>query len=422
MSAWKSLLASAFLAVGNVAGAVEIETTYLDISPFMPKTLQVSISGTIESGDTEKLRVALDRYRDKFVQSIALTFSSSGGSLVEGIGMGRLIASLEPVTTSGVDGSCASSCVYAYLGADFRYLTPTARIGVHKFFMTSEVEDSHGAMATSQDLSALIISYMRDQGVDPVFFSDIVSAAGDSIYWVPHSRLAEAGVITQGARSQNVEYKNISGTLVLEIRQDAEVGDNVLQLACGNNGVLGVAYLAEPPMAFQGELLLNSNEIEYPVIEQSILGREDGIIIVGFLVPLETASSIMNNSSIGAKIFNGDHSLAYGFLGSVSDFRVQEVFANCSTPSISIQEARTVPPATLSALSAMSHHFDNHDMQGSDFDNKGLKGVTLEQCAAVCMQLEQCRAVSYVKSNSWCWPKSNLGILTDKSGVITLVK
>ena len=70
----------------------------------------------------------------------------------------------------------------------------------------------------------------------------------------------------------------------------------------------------------------------------------------------------------------------------------------------------------------MSHHFDNHDMQGSDFDNKGLKGVTLEQCAAVCMQLEQCRAVSYVKSNSWCWPKSNLGILTDKSGVITLVK
>ncbi len=333
------LLLSLCLALGLGArgGAATIESEYVAGGPTAPPLLNIYIRGEFQKGDTARLRRELARHADKAVRDMAFHFDSPGGALVEGIEMGELIAALPNTTQSHVEARssgaavCASACVYAYLGAKFRYLAPRAKIGVHKFYMEGKSMRGGEAIALSQDLSAMIVGYLRQRGVDADFFKDIVSSAEDGIYWVPHDRLASLKVITQDVRGQTVEYRNIRGMLSLNIEQDALVGYNGLQLSCGPQGMTGVAYLQEPAHAFQGRLLLHSGGRDYPVLDQELLSRRGQIAAVGFRVPQRTARVVMRNSSLGAKMFDRREEMAFGFHGDVYDGKIAEIFWNCAS-------------------------------------------------------------------------------------------
>lgn len=324
------------LALTGGARAVTIDSEYIAGKPLQPPSVSVYIRGEFQTGDTAKLRRELARYANKAVRDMAFYFDSPGGSLMEGLHMGALIADLPGTTQSHVGGPnagsaiCASACVYAYLGARFRYLAPRARIGVHKFYMEGKSMRGGEAIALSQELSGEIVSYLRDRGVDADFFQDIVSSGGDSIYWVPHDRLASLKVITQDVRGQTVEYRNIRGDLMLNIEQDAQVGYNSIQLACGKGGVTGVAYLQEPGNAFEGSLMLHSGEEDFPVLDQQLFSRRDQVSAIGFRVPARTARIIMRNSSLGARVFDPTGQMAFGFRGDVYDGKISEIFWNCA--------------------------------------------------------------------------------------------
>jgi hypothetical protein len=97
----------------------------------------------------------------------AVFFQSRGGNVVKAMELGRAIRALN-VTTMQIRGmECASACSLAFMGGKERYAEPGS-IGVHKssFADTAglSVED---AVSVVQQLTADVIAYMSEMGVDP---------------------------------------------------------------------------------------------------------------------------------------------------------------------------------------------------------------------------------------------------------------
>lgn len=108
----------------QVVSAMEISSSYEEATQFMPPILTISMSGEIVQGDAAALKAELRRYEGRPLADIRFEFDSPGGSLMEGIRIGQVIAGQPQNTTSRIAGGgspiCASACVYAYIGADFR--------------------------------------------------------------------------------------------------------------------------------------------------------------------------------------------------------------------------------------------------------------------------------------------------------------
>ena len=325
------------LAAGPRTDAASITSEFVDDPPLGAPMVKVYVRGEIQSGDTARLRRELARHAARHPHDIAFHFDSPGGTLVEGIRMGEAIAALPETTQSHVaarnaaPASCASACVYAYLGAQFRYLAPRARIGVHQFYMEGKSMRGGEALSLSQDLSGMIVSYLHARGVEAAFFQDIVSSTGDGIYWVPHDRLAALKVVTQDVRGQTVEYTNLRGALALRIEQDALVGLNTIRLSCGRGGMTGTAYLQPPLRPFEGDLVLQSAGTDYPALDQRPVldGGGAGARAIGFRIPPAAARAIMRNAALGAKVIARDGGRSFGFHSDVRDPRIGEIFSSC---------------------------------------------------------------------------------------------
>lgn len=338
----RCLIALQMICLAVAASAMEIESRYSEGSMLLPPMLTVRLTGEIVSGDREKLATELAVLAEKPVRDIIFEFDSPGGSLIEGIMIGELIASRREMTVAHIRSSqepiCASACVYAYLGAAFRYIDREAKLGVHKFYSTEEMSSAE-AMARGQDLSAIIVAYLRERAVDGDFFLDIVSAPGDGISWISHDRLAELGVVSQGVKGKTVEYRNIEGTIYLRVEQDAFVGRNRITIQCGNAGPIGLAFLQEPPDPFQGPFMIHSGGLDYQVHDYYFARHGTSETIVGFSITPAVAAVVAGNSSIGAKVFNPEMNMSYGFEGEVRDPKIREMVDGCMK-----QFAHSAPP------------------------------------------------------------------------------
>jgi hypothetical protein len=111
-----------FLGASNPQAA-EIEVEHSNLGNLLFPTMVVHISGEIMQGDAERIREAVDLNLQPKQRGIFFSFDSPGGNLLEGVRIGRLIASRSEITTSLVgtpdhsNAICASACVFAYLGA-----------------------------------------------------------------------------------------------------------------------------------------------------------------------------------------------------------------------------------------------------------------------------------------------------------------
>ena len=128
-----------------------------DLRPIRPSALEVTMSGPIERGDAARLAILLERESGPEVRDILFIMNSPGGNLAEGIAIGRVIASRSETTSAQVGSEdrpyafCASACVLAYLGADYRYLSRDGRIGVHRFSAPDARMNGAEGMATAQE-------------------------------------------------------------------------------------------------------------------------------------------------------------------------------------------------------------------------------------------------------------------------------
>lgn len=388
-----------------------------------PSSINIDMAGDIEEGDTERLIIELAKYDMTQTDIIRFYLESPGGSLVEGLELGWFISSIADVDTysligrsgqSGAKAICASACVYAFLGAEFRSMHDQARLGVHKFYTSEDGVTTELALSAAQSLSGEIIAFLMSRNIDVSFFDDILRAEGGEIYWVPRTRLQEVRAINDGLSGVGVSYENSNGALALLIEQNASVGANALRLTC-IDGLVGIAFLMEPPDAFPTEFFVSIGGEEYFPEDTEILARSDYITTVGFAFGEELTRLLAQRGSLGAGYYTGPYAF-YGFRGEVSDPKIAEMAQSCPAP----QPASARPEAPNTSASAFIRGVDV-DIAGGDLTRDGIRGISMDRCEEICLSTDGCVGVSYVPASQWCWPKSRSGYPEPRQGVISSV-
>ena len=115
----------------------------------------VTLSGEIESSDTEQFRAAVATYPKAIV-----AFQSPGGSLIAGIEIGTQIRLRNYMTLVPSGVQCASACALAWLGGTKRLMGPGARIGFH----AASVNENGQAIETGAG-NALLGAYLNKLGL-----------------------------------------------------------------------------------------------------------------------------------------------------------------------------------------------------------------------------------------------------------------
>ncbi len=152
----------------------------------------VIVSGSFDhEDDLSKFKDLVTRERPTVVG-----FNSPGGNVVKAIELGRLIRSLDLSTLQVRQSECASACSLAFMGGVGRFAEPGS-IGVHK----SSFNDTEGvpvadAVSEIQQLTAEIIGYMTEMGVDPGLLQLAFSYNSDDIRYLSGSEMARYKLTT----------------------------------------------------------------------------------------------------------------------------------------------------------------------------------------------------------------------------------
>ena len=152
-----------------------------------------------------------------------IRFNSTGGNLAQGVALGRELRRRGFATEVGhhkVDpnwagtghwtftirtpGKCASACAYAYMGGIERNIGEGSAIGVHQFYSRgrSITGGASGPVmveqGSEQEVSAVLLSYMLEMGVDARIFAKAGLSRPTEMTWI------EAG---QEAVQTGLEYE-----------------------------------------------------------------------------------------------------------------------------------------------------------------------------------------------------------------------
>lgn len=183
-------------------------------------------SGDIIEGTTDKF-MAFVRLND--VKAAKIHFNSPGGSLLEGIKLGRAIRAMQFFTTVGVyspkydpdagqKSICASACAYAFAGGTSRFLDQyTGRLGVHQFYSK---DDAGVSGETVQQISGLIVAYLDQMGIDAKAFTISTFADRNGIIWLTPADALKLRFANNGDDLPVAEIKIAGMVPYLRIQQD----------------------------------------------------------------------------------------------------------------------------------------------------------------------------------------------------------
>lgn len=407
-------LAMLCIALPSVLSAMEFSIERLDLRPIRPPSLHITATGPIERGDTEKLKATLLAADKDDVRDVLFIFDSPGGNLMESLEMGSYIADIPAIVTAQVGSTgmsnaiCASACVYAYLAADYRYVSNDARIGVHRFgFYDIELDGNEGA-ALGQAVSGILSEYIRTHRAEPEFFEAISLIDHDDILWVPTDKLERWRVVNNGIYDEQAAYINLNGKAALRLKQVAKTGDSYLTLFCTDNGVAGLADLHEPDLAAYGQFEIAIDDGWHPVRQWDIVDRSKGRGRIVFEMPSALRPAALRAEKIGARMVAPSGDIFFGFQQTLRDGLVPEMIRNCP------DEPQHSAPTMVELRST--------DFPGRDLTTSGIKDISFAQCKAICLEYADCKAVSYVQRRSWCWPKGGVSRRRRASGIISAYK
>ena len=260
----KMELRSAVVAFGILLGcltAAEADVaphpmTFQGYAPAVPATMGTAWTifgdGVIDKGTSDRLHEFLTA--NDVTNTSTLYLNSLGGSLTEGIALGRLIRQSELFTYVGrsgdkpddiKSGECYSACALAFLGGLFRFGHAGSLYGVHRFYASPT-----GGMISSdqaQIISAAIVEYIRGMGVNPSLFTFMTEAGGDEIKLLSYEEQLRLNVINNGEGPTTWTIESLQSTLYLKGTRDTWRGMNKFIIICETKGrvFLETLYNAE---------------------------------------------------------------------------------------------------------------------------------------------------------------------------------
>jgi hypothetical protein len=209
--------------------------------------------------------------------------------------------------TAARSGQCFSACALAFLGGRWRFVKNGSIYGVHRFyFVNSTGRDSDVA----QMISAAIVQYIRDMGVNPELFSEMTVAGRDDITLITEKELIRLNVVNNGQSPTVWSVESAEGGVYLKGQRDTAFGINKFILGCTTRGVDLIVVLnpvAYGPLPPTSAVSLVVDDREYP-IENMLYGApqlNNGSVFVTFLLPLDLVRLIEVAHEVGV-MFQAD--------------------------------------------------------------------------------------------------------------------
>jgi hypothetical protein len=155
-------------------------------------TRYILVEGNFDfEDDPEKFADSIRAHSPAFV-----TFNSPGGNITKALEIGRMIRVFKLATVQRRGLECSSACALAFLGGLVRLADPGS-IGVHKssFSETTEM-NANDAVSAVQEMTAEVIAYMVEMGVDPALLQLSLKYESDDIRYLSRSEMTQYKVIT----------------------------------------------------------------------------------------------------------------------------------------------------------------------------------------------------------------------------------
>ena len=165
----------------------------------------VELKGKIETGDAVALQAYLAKLPQKKITIVYL--SSPGGSLEEGMALGRLFHGARIRTAViGKGVLCSSACTTAFLGGrdaetgePWRAKGSTAMLGFHSFKIdwadkAYTAQDMSTAIARTQKMTLAMADYMSEVGASLEFLRARLKAPAESMNYMSNEEALSLGV------------------------------------------------------------------------------------------------------------------------------------------------------------------------------------------------------------------------------------
>ena len=208
LAATASLMVAAASTPAMAAMVYQVHTGDKDVSTLV-------LRGQIVAGDLARLQRVTAKVPAS--QRIVLMLDSPGGSIDEGIAIGRYVYAAK-VTTVAIQGpGCHSSCAFVFLaGRDaseqpMRIMMKGARVGFHQGALSSvpanqtySATDIQTATQIGQDMVRRVNTYFQEIKADPEFLTMMLSAPNRSITLLNEFDALRLGIYVMDTATQKL--------------------------------------------------------------------------------------------------------------------------------------------------------------------------------------------------------------------------
>jgi hypothetical protein len=192
----------------------------------------ITATGPLNTGDTRRF---FDGEGSAIVSELGgsqyvMHFNSVGGSLLEGVALGRELQARAIVSHVAEDSRCFSACAFAFLGGTFQYVVARSplreiewggQLGFHGFSLQEDdVASVNEVFSEARALNAILAEYSQTmRGADFSWIASALTVAPDAMVYASSPRDFEALSVTVlgGPSSPPSDWDyNLCGTLIAE--------------------------------------------------------------------------------------------------------------------------------------------------------------------------------------------------------------
>jgi hypothetical protein len=282
-------------------------------------TQSIFARGRIDPGTVSRFEQFLEsRVVD---EGTAVYLNSPGGSLVEGIQLGKVIRQRKLDTSIGAEGpspaACASACAIAFLGGVSRSVPAGSKFGVHRFRYINDPTTARAASAQveqAQIASAILLQYLREMGIDPELYTASALTSSNSISFLSPELLKKWHVVTDESTRTTVSWSVDEAGGITYLRGQRKQGSHseTLAFGCTEGALFLFAYYDAGKVGrelAQESLIVDSERIRLAHLRAD-QRWDDGALVVTYRLSGDMWSRLRTASKIGISALSGSAGIA----------------------------------------------------------------------------------------------------------------
>lgn len=267
----------------------------------------VFLQGAIDAGAARRVSRELEQTGE---DGVDVYIDSPGGSLADGMAIGRELRRRGASTTIGKRGSreaaiepggCFSACVFVFLGGVYRNMPQGSVMGVHR---ASTSVHSDKDFDVGQVVAARVSRYVGEMGIDPGLVDRMVLAGKDEIYVLNSAELASLRVVNQGRLPPEWSTEPTGHGQELVGVQRTNEGTGKAVFNCSNGAITLISSYQAGAMAatilteqWAHALLIDGTPVALD--SPKSIEAADGVLTAVFALSADQARSVVGASSIG---------------------------------------------------------------------------------------------------------------------------